>query len=155
MSIIIRRNPVREIAEMQRVMDRLFDDTWRNFGGDDNNDRVLAIDVHETADAYILMANLPGVQPQDIDITLHDGVLTLSGSIQRTEASEGVRVHIQERIYGQFTRSLRLPKAVDADHVEAHYENGVLTLTLPKTPDAQPRQIPVKNGKLLVEPSAN
>lgn len=147
MSIVIRRNPIREMAAIQSAMDRLFEDTWRGYTSDSEN--TLAIDAHENDNAYVILANLPGVASDAIDITLHDGVLTISAELVQPEVAEGVRIHAQERPYGRYTRSLRLPKAVDAENVEANYENGVLALTLPKTPDAQPRQIPIKNGKVL------
>jgi HSP20 family protein len=148
-NILIRRNPIREMAAMQSAMDRLFEDTWRNFGTD--NDNMLVIDVHENSSAYTLMANLPGVPSDQIEVTMHDGVLTINAELPRTEVEEGTRVHIQERPYGQYTRSLRLPRAVNAEAIEAGYENGVLLLTLPKTPDAQPRQIPIKGAPALKE----
>ncbi len=151
MSILIRRNPIREIAAMQSAMDRLFEDTWRGYT--EQNENMLAIDVHENDNAYMLLSNIPGVNAEDVEITLHDGVLSVSAELPRTEVAEGVRVHAQERPFGRYTRTIRLPKAVDTDAVEAAYENGVLALTLPKTPDAQPRQIPIKTSGTL--PSAN
>ncbi|MEO0562079.1 MAG: Hsp20/alpha crystallin family protein, partial [Chloroflexota bacterium] len=149
MSIVIRRNPVREMAAIQSAMDRFFDETWRNFEG--NTDATLAVDVHESDQNYLLMANLPGVNSDDIDITLHDGTLTISADLPQPEVNEGVRVRVQERAYGSYSRSLRLPKAVDGDSVEAAYDNGVLVLTLPKSADAQPRQIPIRANATLSE----
>lgn len=149
MSIVIRRSPIREMAALHNVMDRFMEDAWRSLGVDESNNQVLAIDVHESDDAYLLLTNLPGMNPENIEVSLHDGVLTIAGELPQPEVNEGVRVRIQERAYGNFSRSLRLPKAVNAERVEAAYENGVLALTLPKTPDAQPRQIPIKRGAAL------
>jgi HSP20 family protein len=151
MSIVIRRNPIREMATMQNVMDRFFEDTWRNFDG--ATDNILALDVHETDNAYLLMGNLPGVNVDDIDITLHDGNLTITADLPKPETKDGVRVRLQERPYGTYSRSIRLPKAVDNNEVEAAYENGVLMLTLPKSEEAQPRQIPIKTNGALPENS--
>jgi HSP20 family protein len=148
MSIVIRRNPIREMAAMQTAMDRFFEDTLRGFEGNDN---ALALDVHESDEAYLLMSNLPGISTDDIDITLHDGVLTISAELPKAEVNEGIRVRIQERPYGTYTRSLRLPKAVDNNAVEAAYENGVLMLTLPKSAEAQPRQIPIRTNGTLTD----
>ena len=148
MSITIRRNPVREMMALQNAMDRFFEDSWRGFEGNDN---VLALDVHESDEAYLLMANTPGVSAEDIDITLHDGVLTITAEVRTPDVKEGVRVHIQERPSGTYTRTLRLPKAVNNEGVEASYDNGVLILTLPKSVDAQPRQIPIKVNSRLAE----
>lgn len=142
MSIVIRRNPMREIAAMQNMMDRFFEDTLRGFEG--NMDNMLALDVHESDEAYLLLANLPGVNAENIEVTLHDGVLHISAELPKAEVAEGVRVRLEERPYGTYTRSIRLPKAVNNSGVEAAYENGVLALTLPKSEEAQPRQIPIK-----------
>ncbi|MEM6283560.1 MAG: Hsp20/alpha crystallin family protein [Chloroflexota bacterium] len=150
MSIVIRRNPIREMAAMQSAMDRLFEDTWRGFGVNAESDNMLAVDVHENDEAYALLANVPGASPENIEITLHDSVLTINAELPQVEVEEGTRVHVAERVSGSYSRSLRLPKAVDASAVEAAYENGVLTLTLPKTPDAQPRQIPIRNGAAVL-----
>ncbi len=147
MSILIRRNPIRDMAAMQSAMDRLFDDAWRGMA--DDNERVLAIDVHEADDAYTIMTNVPGVDSENIDITLHDGILTIAAELPKAQAEDGVRVHVAERVYGQFTRTISLPKAVDSERVEATFDNGVLTLFLPKTAEAQPRQIPIKAGNVL------
>lgn len=147
MSILIRRNPIREMAAMQSAMDRLFEDTWRGFNVESDN--VLGIDVHETDEAYTLFSNLPGVSADNIEITLHDGVLTIGAELPKLMIEEGVRVHVAERPYGHYTRTIRLPKAVDSNAVEADYNNGVLVLSLPKTAEAQPRQIPIRNSGML------
>lgn len=147
MANIVRWNPFREMAEMQRALDRMFDDTWR--GGWSINGNSLAIDVHETDNAYTAVLSLPGLTPDQINVRMHDGTLTVSGEIPQPTLPEGGRALIQERAFGQFTRSITLPQSIDADKVEANYENGVLTLTLPKLPEAQPKVINIKTGKLL------
>jgi len=135
------------MAAMQNTMDRLFEDAWRGMA--DDNERVLAIDVHEAEDAYTIVTNVPGVESDNIEITLHDGILTIAAELPRAEVAEGTRVHVAERVYGQFSRTVRLPKAIEHDGVEATFDNGVLTLHLPKTADAQPRQIPIKSAGVL------
>jgi HSP20 family protein len=143
MATIVRWNPVREMAGMQSAMDRLFDETWRNFrNGAPNLD--LPLDIHETETSYLVIAELPGVPSDAVNVSLHDGVLTISGEFQQETTPENSRALMLERTYGKFTRSIRLPQAVIADQIEATLENGVLTLNLPKTPEAQPRQIPVR-----------
>jgi HSP20 family protein len=141
MNTIVRWNPFREMAAMQSAMDRIFDETWRNVRS--GADSTLALDVHETDTSYIVQTTLPGANPDSIHVSVHDGVLTISSEITPTPV-ENTRTLIQERVYGKFTRSLRLPQMVDLDNVNAEFENGVLTLTLPKSPEAQPRQIPVR-----------
>ena len=154
MTTIVRWNPIREMAAMQSAMDRLFEETWRgarpSIAGN-----ALALDVHETDQAYVVHTSLPGVEADKINISFQDDVLTISGEVEQAKTNEdqNTRVLLSERSYGKFSRSIRLAQAIDADKVEATYENGVLTLTLPKAPEAQPRLIPVKtNG---VKASAN
>jgi HSP20 family protein len=151
MSNLIRWNPFREMAEMQRTMDRVFDEMWRDwptmprFSGLE----TPALDIHETDAAYTVALPLPGVKPDDIQVRVQNGVLTVSGEIQEPKADENSKVVVRERYYGKFSRSVTLPQSVDSDKAEAAYENGVLTLTLPKLPEAQPRQIPIRTSGLL------
>lgn len=148
MATLIRWNPVRELAAMQSAMDRLFDETWRTVrpAADNSADYRLALDVHENAGNYVVYASLPGVSADHLNISLHDDVLTISGELPAVEASEGVQSLLSERVTGKFTRSIRLPQPVNADAVEASLDAGVLTLTLPKVPELQPRTINVKTG---------
>jgi HSP20 family protein len=147
MSTLIRWNPVREMAAMQSAMDRLFDETWRG-ARPTVAGNTMALDVYETDTAYTVHTALPGVNPDQISISYHDDVLTISGEVEQPKFNEddNIRVLVFERSYGKFSRSIRLAQAIDADQVEANYENGVLMLTLPKTPEAQPRLIPVKSN---------
>lgn len=154
MTALIRWNPVREMAAMQSAMDRLFDETWRA-ARPVNAGNALALDVYETDAEYVVHTALPGVNADQINISFQDDVLTISGEVEQPAFNEDqhARVLLSERSYGKFSRSIRLAQAIDADKVEAAYENGVLTLTLPKAPEAQPRLIPVRtNG---VKASAN
>lgn len=145
---VIRWNPFRELAAMQSAMDRLFDETWRDMRPD-TLAGSLAIDVHETDDAYTVIADVPGVPADQIHVNLHDDVLSIGYEIAAPELAEGERALLQERFSGKATRRFSLPQKVDADKVEAAYQDGVLTLTLPKAAEAKPRQISVKRGGLL------
>lgn len=148
MSTIVRWNPFREMAAMQSAMDRLFEDTWRSARPTVAGIN-LALDAYETDNAYVIYASLPGVSPEAINVSMDDDVLTISGEIPQPafEEKDNVRTLLFERHYGKFSRSVRVGLPVDGDRVEAAYENGVLRLTLPKTPAAQPKQIPVRiNG---------
>ncbi|NWF70890.1 MAG: Hsp20/alpha crystallin family protein [Chloroflexi bacterium] len=142
---IVRWNPIREMLAMQSALDRMFDDTRRGLG---EAGSALALDVHEDDKVFTVVTSLPGVKPENINVSLHEDVLTITGEIP-AQTRENARTLMQERVYGKFTRSLRLPQAVNSGAVEAVFDNGVLTLTLPKTEEAQPKQIPVKvgNGK--------
>ena len=151
MATIVRWNPMREFAAMQDAMDRIFEENRRTLrnGNYGVNTRALALDVHENDNTYTVMTVLPGINPDDINVSLHDGALTISAEIIKPEVEEGTRVLLNERVYGKFSRTINLPNAVDADNVEAAYDNGMLTLTLPKVAEAQPRQIPVRFNNVL------
>ena len=150
---IVRWNPFREMANMQSAMDRFFDDAWRGnypntgWAGFDSP----AMDIHETDGAYEVSVPLPGVNPDEIDVRMNNGLLTISGEFSQPHAEDGDKENrkavVQERYYGKFSRSVSLPQSVDTSKVEATYDNGVLNLNLPKLPEAQPKQISVKvNG---------
>lgn len=105
---------------------------------------VPPVDIYETEDAYVLEADLPGVSKDDIDLQIIEGRVTLRGSRKRPERSEGKGYWRYERADGEFERSFRVQGGVDVDNVEARFENGVLTVSLPKPEAAKPRQIEVK-----------
>ena len=141
---IVRWNPLREIAAMQNVMDRLVDETWQDFRPF-NGSNTLPLDIYEDKDNYTIVANIPGLNAEDITINLHDNVLSIDVEIAQPEVNEGTRVLVQERFYGALNRRFSLPQPVDINNVEADYNNGTITLTLPKTAEAKPRQIPVRS----------
>ena len=148
MSTLVRWNPVREMAAMQSALDRMFEDSWQKTGM--AHEGNLPLDVHETDEDFTVMAAIPGLDVDQIDIKLHQTALTISAEWPKFEASEGTRVLLQERTFGRFSRSINLPQRVNPDAVEATYENGLLTLSMPKSPEAQPRAIPVKaNGHII------
>ncbi|MCY4061225.1 MAG: Hsp20/alpha crystallin family protein [Chloroflexi bacterium] len=103
----------------------------------------LALDVEENANAYIVRANLPGISQDDISVNIHEDVLSVSAETAAENRDETSKMLIRERRFGRFSRSLRFPTNVDGDAVEASYENGVLSITLPKAEHVKPRQIPV------------
>lgn len=145
---ITRWNPLREMAAMQSAMDRLFEETWRPLLDNRSTGiNSLALDVDENDNAYTVTTEMPGVKPENIHVKLDGDYLMIEGEIPAQETTEeGTRSLMRERRYGRFTRSIRLPLAVESDKVEATYEDGVLKLTLPKSEVAQPKQIPVKAG---------
>jgi HSP20 family protein len=129
---------------------------WPNFGRlaglPDELDRLFeapltgwapALDVQEDKDKFTVRVELPGLKREDIDVSLQEGALVISGERQAEKISEGTEVHRQERFYGKFQRALTLPEPVAADKVKADYKDGVLTVTLPKTEEAKPKKIDV------------
>jgi len=145
-----RWDPFREMNQLRRTLDRVFDDTmerrWTDF---DQTYTALALDVLENEDAYLVKATIPGINPDDLDITYNNDTLTIQGEMKHEEEKEGERYHLRERYFGKFYRQVRLPSAVKSDAIQANYEHGVLTLTLPKTEEVKPKKITVKNNKMI------
>ena len=135
---------------LHREMNRLFDDALRGSipaNGDGARSTVLAphMDVHETDKEVQIQAELPGVNENDIEVSLNEDVLTLRADKKQDRKEERGGVHLSERSYGTFRRSLRLPFPVNPDQVQAQFENGVLRVTLPKTqPQERTRRIQVR-----------
>jgi len=103
-----------------------------------------SFEVKETADSFVLRADVPGVAEKDLDVAVHDGVLTVSGNRQAEERKDGESYAIYERQYGSFSRSFALPDLADGERIEAKLDNGVLTLTVAKKAAAKPRRIEIK-----------
>jgi HSP20 family protein len=102
-----------------------------------------ALDVHENKNNFSVRVELPGLKREDIEVSLQEGVLVISGERKAEPVNEGTEVHRQERYYGKFTRALTLPAAVAGDKVAAQYKDGILTVTLPKAAEAKPKTITV------------
>jgi HSP20 family protein len=105
-----------------------------------------AVDVEEQDESYVLKADLPGVAQKDIQVSVHDGVLTLTAQREDAKSEEGKRRWHRERRFGQVTRRFNLGPGIDATKIEATHENGVLTLSLPKREESKPRQIRVHSS---------
>jgi len=138
-------NPWDLFEQMQRVFNQPF--AGRLLGSDEAGtgfaDWHPALDVRDDSEGYVVTADIPGVAPSDIEVTMHDGLLTIKGERQQeAEKAHGGSIRV-ERSYGSFYRQLRLPGTVDADRIEATSNNGVLTLTIPKAKEALPHKIEV------------
>jgi HSP20 family protein len=105
-----------------------------------------AFDVYEEKDNFVVKAELPGMKKEEINVSLHDGDLIISGERKSETKSEGTEVYRAERYFGKFQRTVSLPPTVAANNVKAEYKDGILTVTLPKSEEAKPRQIEVKVG---------
>jgi HSP20 family protein len=136
--MLIRRTP--------SVLDRFFEDWNRPLSEYTNNGNALALDIHENDKAYIVTTDVPGVNSDDIDIRLHDNVLTINAETHREHRHEDDNMLVQERYAGRMSRSVRLPQPVNSDDVEASYENGVLTVHIAKADNVKPRRITVRAG---------
>lgn len=143
-----RWQPYREALSLRDAMDRLFQDSWvnTNSGARQGQPNMVgvSVDVHETENGYELCASLPGWKPEDINITVHGDTVTLSGQHKTEERKdEGRQYHLRERRFGSFARSFSFPGPIDAGNAQARYENGELTLTIPKAEQARPRRIQI------------
>ncbi len=153
MANLTRWNPRREMAlnDPFRSIEQMFDEMWpsRWFGNGESSNVMLhpAMDVIENESDVTIRLDLPGMKTEDVNVELENGVLTVSGEIGDTIEKKDDRYHYRERSYGSFQRSVRLPNTLDYDKCDAHFENGVLTITLPKLPQAQPKQINIKTNK--------
>ena len=136
-------------AAMQNTIDRFFDNHWRTFGMANHTDNMLAIDLHETDNAYTLVVNVPGVDAENIDVTVQDNILSISAEINEDQYEESDKMLVRERAYGRFSRRLALPRGIDVDSIESDYDNGVLTLNIPKNEVEQRRRIPIRVPKIL------
>ena len=145
MRMLVRRDPVfREMTAWRNAMDRLVDDVMENAPyWDRPSSWALALDVAETEDAFKIDASVPGINPNDIEITLSDNVLTIKGEIEERREEEEAQWHLRERRFGAFQRSITLPTPVDADAIEANYVDGVLKLNVPKSEAIKPKRIAV------------
>src|SRR5512138_314763 len=129
--------------EMERFFDRFAEPVWDPFETM-AGDWAPKLDVSETKDAMVVTADMPGVDPKEIEIGLTGDLLTLKGEKEKRTEEKEERYHRVERTYGAFLRSVRLPMAVDGSKVTATFKNGVLVVTLPKTPASKGTTIPVK-----------
>jgi HSP20 family protein len=129
--------------EMDRLFDRFAEPIWEPFETM-AGDWVPKLDVSETKDAMVVGAEMPGVDPKEIEIALMGDVLTLKGEKEKETVEKEERYHRVERTYGAFLRSVPLPMAVDGSKVTATFKNGVLVVTLPKTPASKGTMVPVK-----------
>lgn len=139
---MIVRHPSRELMRMSNAMDRIFDDSL--FEASRVREYRLPIDVYTTENEIVLTASVPGINPENIDITVEGDVLTIKGEIERHHEEQEANYLFSERFYGSFSRSLKLNVPVELDNIEAEFDQGVLTLTLPKAEDARAKTIAVK-----------
>ena len=147
MTMLVRWDPFRQMNVLRGGLDRRFNEPFLRTPSLWQHEGVafsLALDVAEDDHEFTVKASLPGVAPEDIEVTLSDDTLTISGKMTQEEENDGKNYHLRERRFGSFARSIALPAAVDADKAEAVNENGVLTLHLPKVEEEKPRKIAIK-----------
>jgi HSP20 family protein len=151
MTIVRRPSPFGEIMSLRQAMDRLFDDDYRPSrwlaGGPDGP--ALPLDVTTSTDSLTIEAALPGIKPEDVDITVENGTVTISGRTATERTAEEGSYVLQEIRRGTFSRTVALPTGLEPDKAAATFEHGILRLEIPKAEQVKPRQIkisPVSNG---------
>ncbi len=145
MSNLTRWEPVREMMTLREAMDRLFDDAFtRPVSLRDGGWTAPAVDMYQTDDEVVVKAVLPGFKADEVQINITGDVLTLRGEMKHEEEKKDKSWHIREHRSGSFERSIVLPTEVTADKAIADFENGILTITLPKAEEVKPKTITVK-----------
>jgi HSP20 family protein len=147
---IIRWEPFREMTGLRDAIDRLFEDgfaryprLWPGLG-----EWELPVDVYQTADEVVVKASVPGLKPDEVDISITGDTLTIKGEHKEEKEVKEENYIYKERRYGTFSRSTLIPVKVKSDKAEAVFEDGILTLTLPKAEEVKPKQIKVKAKQL-------
>ncbi len=148
MANMVRWDPAREMVSLREAMDRLFEESFLRpglLGSSDSAAVLMPLDMYETDESIVVKAAIPGVKPEDIEVTVTGDLLTIKGEFKsETEDKDEKRnYHRQERRYGSFSRQVTLPSAVNADACQADFENGVLTLQLPKAEEAKVKKVQI------------
>jgi HSP20 family protein len=143
---IVKYNPFRDLRSMQEQMNRLLDLAWSRESGEELREGVWqpAVDIFEDADSVVIKAELPDIDQKDIEVRIDNNTLTLRGERKLDQSIKKENFHRIERYYGSFQRSFVLPHTIDQERINAVCDRGVLTITLPKKEDDQPRRINVE-----------
>ena len=144
---IIKYDPFREMRSLQDEVNRLFTSSFSRGGGDNDLMRGAwspSVDIFENRNEIVLEAELPGMKPEDVNISIENNVLTIHGERKFEKKDDNDNFHRVERSYGSFTRSFTLPPTVQSENAQAEFENGVLRLILAKREEAKPRRIEIK-----------
>ncbi|HXQ33148.1 MAG TPA: Hsp20/alpha crystallin family protein [Anaerolineales bacterium] len=147
MSNLTRWEPAREMLTLREAMDRLFDDAFTRPFSMRDGWSAPAIDMYQTDDEIVVKASLPGIKADEVQINITGDVLTLKGEVKHEEESKNKAWHIREQRWGSFQRLVALPTNVVADKAKAEFENGILTVTLPKAEEVKPKTITINTNK--------
>ena len=145
---IERWDPFREMVSLRDAMNTLFQESFvRPIGAMASGQGTLPLDVRENENEFVIQASLPGMKPEDVQVTIQGETLTIRGEHQESAERKGENWLLRERRLGNFQRSIALSSPVDSEKAQAQFEHGVLTLTLPKAEAAKPKQIKVGGKK--------
>jgi HSP20 family protein len=151
-----RWEPFREVMTLGNAMDRLFEDSFELPAGvwiDEDGGRVLPVDVYQTDEDMVVKASLPGFKPEEVDISITGDTLTIKGEHKEDQEVKEKDYLLKERRYGAYSRTMTLPVEIQSEKAAATFENGVLSLTLPKAEEAKPKQIKIQAKAILTEES--
>jgi len=155
MSKIVRWQPGNDLVSLRDAMDRLFEDSWVSSRGWNLPSAWVepTVDVYETADSVVVKAAIPGVKPEDVEITVKGDLVSISGETKQETESKDKNYLRRETRVGSFSRVISLPQGLDSDKADAKFENGVLTVTFPKSEQVKPKLIKLKpvNGNKELE----
>lgn len=140
MNNIVTWSPIRDIRRMEEMFDRLFEGT---LAGRMPTAAALPIDVFEREGKLFVKAAVPGVCPEDLDITVEENVLTIRGETKTEETTDDTKVYRREVAYGKFSRSVRLPENLDFEKIDAEFRNGFVTVSIPYVPEEKPKTVKV------------
>ena len=151
--MLTRWDPFQEMVNLRNTVDRLFDTTLSDLNTTTQPMTWgLALDVVEQNDAFLVKASVPGINPDDLEITFTDNVLTIKGETKDDKDIKEDQYHLHERRYGVFSRSISLPNRIKSDAIEASYDAGVLTLKLPKVEEVKPKRIAINiSGSKMID----
>jgi HSP20 family protein len=146
MAELVRWSPARDMVTLREAMDRLFEESFLRpdlFGVGETAASALPLDMYETENDVVVKASVPGIKPEDIEVTVTGELLTIKGEFKTEEKTEKRNFLRQERRYGSFCRQVALPVGVDSNKAAADFEHGILTLTLPKVEAVKPKTVRV------------
>ena len=146
MTLIRRPSPFTDLVSLRDTMERLFDErlfrpTWLGIG---EREAAPALDLYTTPEAIVAKVALPGVKPEDVDVTIGDDLLTITGTFKEDKETTGAGYVHKELSHGSFSRSFSIPTAIKAEAATASFKDGLLTLTLPKTEEVKPKRVKVE-----------
>jgi HSP20 family protein len=146
MSNLTRWQPAREMMTLREAMDHLFDEAFTHpFSLMNSGWSQPAVDLYQTDNEVVVKASLPGFKAEEVQINITGDVLTLRGETRQDEDVKEKAYHLREQRWGSFERSIPLPTAVSANKATAEFENGILTITMPKSEEARPKTITIKS----------
>ncbi|MBS1706143.1 MAG: Hsp20/alpha crystallin family protein [Armatimonadetes bacterium] len=156
MKTLVRWNPMTELEQMNALFEKLFNESpTPGFIGGRSAASAAAMDVFERDNSLVVRVAVPGIHPDNLDISLEENVLTLRGTTQHEEDLSSAKIYRRELSVGTITRSVRLPEGLDLDKIEASTEHGIVTISIPKLIEVkqEPRKIPVSSGTSVAIPA--